>query len=56
MGRPEGWAPSQWDLVCGAHFREEDFDKTGQTIRLREGVEPSLFDTSSHRKKVALLL
>ncbi|XP_034018655.1 THAP domain-containing protein 4-like isoform X2 [Thalassophryne amazonica] len=40
MGRPEGWAPKPWDLVCSAHFREEDFDRTGQNTRLRDNVVP----------------
>ena len=44
MRRVEGWIPEDWDVVCSDHFKPEDFDKTGQTIRLREGVVPSIFE------------
>ncbi|XP_047457713.1 THAP domain-containing protein 6-like isoform X2 [Mugil cephalus] len=43
MRRPEGWRPSQWDVVCSVHFLPEDFDRTGQTVRLRKGVVPTVF-------------
>ncbi|KAJ8264015.1 hypothetical protein GJAV_G00144120 [Gymnothorax javanicus] len=53
MRRHEGWKPKRWDLVCSAHFLETDFDRTGQTTRLREGVEPSVFDVPRHlRRKI----
>ncbi|XP_074502275.1 THAP domain-containing protein 6-like isoform X2 [Sebastes fasciatus] len=33
--------PNDRSVVCSLHFKSEDFDKTGQTTRLREGVTPS---------------
>ncbi|ELU01873.1 hypothetical protein CAPTEDRAFT_100147, partial [Capitella teleta] len=29
--------------VCSKHFREEDLDRTGATVRVREGVVPTIF-------------
>ncbi|XP_044070369.1 THAP domain-containing protein 2-like isoform X2 [Siniperca chuatsi] len=35
--------PTQRSVVCSCHFKSEDFDMTGQTTRLKEGVIPSVF-------------
>ncbi|XP_030014418.1 zinc finger protein ZFAT isoform X3 [Sphaeramia orbicularis] len=43
MHRREGWQPSRWDLVCSTHFEAADFDRTGQTVRIRKGVVPTVF-------------
>ncbi|XP_047428117.1 THAP domain-containing protein 6-like [Mugil cephalus] len=41
-------------LLCSQHFKPEEFDMTGQTVRLRHGVTPSVFNFPSHlRKEVA---
>uniref|UniRef100_A0A8C6S5R3 THAP-type domain-containing protein n=1 Tax=Neogobius melanostomus TaxID=47308 RepID=A0A8C6S5R3_9GOBI len=50
--RGERWNPKPSDRVCSFHFKESDFDRTGQTVRLRENVEPSVFQLPSHLQKV----
>jgi len=39
------WKPGQWHYVCSKHFAAEDFDKTGQTTRVRENAVPSVFQS-----------
>ncbi|XP_053491216.1 inactive serine/threonine-protein kinase VRK3 [Ictalurus furcatus] len=40
--------PSKWSLLCSDHFTSEAFDHTGQTVRLREGAVPTVFDVPAH--------
>ncbi|XP_023117418.1 THAP domain-containing protein 6-like [Amphiprion ocellaris] len=41
--RRRDFEPNDRSVVCSHHFKSEDFDRTGQTTRLREGVIPSVF-------------
>ncbi|XP_063063280.1 uncharacterized protein LOC134455866 [Engraulis encrasicolus] len=38
-------------MVCSCHFRPEDFDRTGQTVRIRDAAVPSIFKFSEHIPK-----
>ncbi|TNM93556.1 THAP domain-containing protein 2-like [Takifugu rubripes] len=40
-------------LLCSEHFRPHEFDSTGQTVRLRHGVKPSVFNFPSRSQKRA---
>uniref|UniRef100_A0AAQ5Y6W5 THAP-type domain-containing protein n=1 Tax=Amphiprion ocellaris TaxID=80972 RepID=A0AAQ5Y6W5_AMPOC len=46
--------PNDRSVVCSHHFKSEDFDRTGQTTRLREGVIPSVFIFTNQLHKVGI--
>uniref|UniRef100_UPI0037E90054 THAP domain-containing protein 2-like n=1 Tax=Semicossyphus pulcher TaxID=241346 RepID=UPI0037E90054 len=50
--RRKDYQPNDYSVVCSSHFKPEDFDMTGQTTRLKEGVTPSIFKFPSRRCKV----
>ena len=40
--RRDGFVASKHSKLCSVHFRSEDFDRTGQTVRLKAGVVPTI--------------
>ncbi|KAK0144600.1 DNA transposase THAP9 [Merluccius polli] len=51
--RRDGFAASDTSLLCSEHFRSEDFDRTGQTVRVKDGVVPTIFNFPAHLQRSA---
>ncbi|KAF7212752.1 transcript variant X1 [Nothobranchius furzeri] len=53
--RRKDFVATEFSKICSDHFEPEDFDRTGQTVRLRDGVIPSRFNFPSKRRVCAFL-
>ncbi|KAJ4920944.1 hypothetical protein JOQ06_023088, partial [Pogonophryne albipinna] len=50
--RREGFTASESSVICSEHFKQDEFDRTGQIVRLRDGVIPSIFSFPVHLQRV----
>uniref|UniRef100_UPI0035900B30 THAP domain-containing protein 1-like n=1 Tax=Myxine glutinosa TaxID=7769 RepID=UPI0035900B30 len=51
--RRVNWTPTARSHLCSAHFTEDCFDRTGQTVRLRPSATPTIFAFPEHLQKSA---
>lgn len=53
--RRKGFVSSNSSVLCSEHFEADDFDSTGQIVRLKNGVIPSIFSFPTHLQRVGAL-
>uniref|UniRef100_A0A8C9Z813 THAP-type domain-containing protein n=1 Tax=Sander lucioperca TaxID=283035 RepID=A0A8C9Z813_SANLU len=51
--RRDSFVVSDRTLLCSEHFKSEDFDRTGQNVRLKDGVVPTIFNFPAHLQRVS---
>ncbi|KAK9977088.1 hypothetical protein ABG768_018909 [Culter alburnus] len=49
--RREGFVVTESSKLCSEHFKPDDFDRTGQIVRLRDGATPSVFNFPCHLQR-----
>ncbi|XP_024921290.1 THAP domain-containing protein 6-like isoform X2 [Cynoglossus semilaevis] len=47
----EEFTASNTSVLCSEHFKQDDFDRTGQIVRLRNEVIPSIFSFPVHLQR-----
>ncbi|KAJ8416667.1 hypothetical protein AAFF_G00325450 [Aldrovandia affinis] len=45
------WVPTKNSVLCSLHFTPDMFDRTGQTVRLRDCAIPTLFDFRKRKRE-----
>ncbi|KAG9336397.1 hypothetical protein JZ751_002744 [Albula glossodonta] len=51
----DDWTPTPNSVLCSRHFKEDCFDRTGQTTRIRAGAVPTIVLFPRYTKKSQLL-
>ncbi|XP_042572869.1 THAP domain-containing protein 6-like [Cyprinus carpio] len=49
--RREGFVVTESSKLCSEHFKPDDFDRTGQIVRFRDGATPSVFNFPCHLQR-----
>ncbi|XP_051743750.1 THAP domain-containing protein 6-like [Ctenopharyngodon idella] len=52
--RREGFSSSEFSVLCSGHFKPEGFDRSGQSVRIRDGAAPSAFCFPTHLQRIGL--